>query len=104
VASLVNAMLYEEMEEGLDLRSRLRGGGFKPPRGALAEDFVNMNVESGCKKVRCLRCCTRRWRKVWTSGVALREEASNHPPGPWLKTVVLNGVGKGAAKIVSGMG
>jgi hypothetical protein len=23
------------------------------------------------------------------------EEASNHPPGLWLKTVVLNGVGKG---------
>jgi hypothetical protein len=29
-------------------------------------------------------------------GVALREEASNRPPGPWLKTVVLSGVGKGA--------
>ena len=39
----------------------------------------------------------------WTSGVALREEASNHLPGPWLKTVVLNGVGKGAAVIVSGV-
>ena len=38
MASLVNAVLYEEMEEGLDLRSRLRGGGFKPPRGALAKD------------------------------------------------------------------
>jgi hypothetical protein len=33
----------------------------------------------------------------------LREEASNHLPGPWLKTVVLNGVGKGAAVIVSGV-
>ena len=39
----------------------------------------------------------------WTSGVALREEASNHLPGPWLKTVVLNGVGKGAAMTVSGV-
>jgi hypothetical protein len=39
VASLVNAVLYEEMEEeGLDLRSRLRGGVFKPPRGALAKE------------------------------------------------------------------
>jgi hypothetical protein len=34
----------------------------------------------------------------------LREEASNHLPGPWLKTVVLNGVGKGVAKTASGVG
>jgi hypothetical protein len=33
------------MEEILDLRSRLAGGGFKPPTGALAEDLVNMNAE-----------------------------------------------------------
>ena len=33
----------------------------------------------------------------------MREEASNHLPGPWLKTVVLNGVGKGAAVIASGV-
>ena len=33
----------------------------------------------------------------------MREEASNHLPGPWLKTVVLNGVGKGAAMTVSGV-
>jgi hypothetical protein len=33
----------------------------------------------------------------------LREEASNHLPGPWLKTVVLNGVGKGVAKTASGV-
>src|SRR6266567_3644458 len=32
-------------------------------------------------------------------GVALREEASNRPPGPWPKTVVLNGVGKGALDV-----
>jgi hypothetical protein len=29
----------------------------------------------------------------------LREEAPNRPPGPWLKTVVLNGVGKGALDV-----
>jgi hypothetical protein len=34
----------------------------------------------------------------------LREEASNHLPGPWLKTVVLNGAGKGVTVIASGMG
>ena len=33
----------------------------------------------------------------------MREEASNHLPGPWLKTVVLSGAGKGAAVIASGM-
>ena len=34
----------------------------------------------------------------------MREEASNHLPGPWLKTVVLNGAGKGAAMTASGVG
>ena len=29
----------------------------------------------------------------------MREEASNRPPGPWLKTVVLSGVGKGALDV-----
>ena len=78
------------------LRCRPTGGGAKSPQGALAEDFVNMNVGRVAVSS-CLRCCTSRWRNLWTSGVALREEASNHLPGPWLKTVVLNGVGKGAA-------
>ena len=35
---------------------------------------------------------------VWPSGAALRGEASNHPQVHWLKTVVLNVVGKGAAR------
>ena len=39
----------------------------------------------------------------WASGVALREEASNRLPGPWLKTVVLNGAGKGVTVIASGV-
>ena len=34
----------------------------------------------------------------WPSGVALRGEASNRPQVHWLKTVVLNVVGKGAAR------
>jgi hypothetical protein len=33
----------------------------------------------------------------------LREEASNRLPGPWLKTVVLNGAGKGVTVIASGV-
>jgi hypothetical protein len=35
----------------------------------------------------------------WPSGAALRGEASNHPQVHWLKTVVLNVVGKGAARL-----
>ena len=35
---------------------------------------------------------------VWPSGAALRGEASNHPQVHWLKTVVLNVVGKGATR------
>ena len=41
---------------------------------------------------------------VWLSGVALRGEASNRPHLHWLKTVVENVVGKGAAVIASGAG
>ena len=42
--------------------------------------------------------------EVWPSGVALRGEASNRPQLHWLKTVVVNVVGKGAAVIASGVG
>jgi hypothetical protein len=41
---------------------------------------------------------------VWPSEVALRGEASNRPHLHWLKTVVENVVGKGAAVIASGAG
>lgn len=34
---------------------------------------------------------------VWPSGIALRGEVSNRPQLHWLKTVVVNVVGKGAA-------
>jgi hypothetical protein len=35
---------------------------------------------------------------VWPSGAALRGEAPNHPQLHWLKTVVVNVVGKVAAR------
>ena len=35
---------------------------------------------------------------VWPSGAALRGEASNRPQLHWLKTVVVNVVGKGATR------
>ena len=37
-------------------------------------------------------------------GRLYEEEASNHSPVPWLKTVVLNGVRKGVTLITSGAG
>ena len=82
------------IDEGLlALRCRPAGDGVKPPHAV-----VNMNVGRGLTEWRLacgLRCCTSRWRKIWTSGVALREEAPNRREGRWLKTVVLNVVGKG---------
>ena len=44
-----------------------------------------------------MRCCAGDEGRPF--GVALREGASNRPPGPWLKTVVLSGVGKGALDV-----
>jgi hypothetical protein len=41
---------------------------------------------------------------VWPSGAALRGEASNRPQVHWLKTVVLNVVGKRRDSIASGTG
>jgi hypothetical protein len=40
----------------------------------------------------------------WSSRVVLRKMALNHREGHWLKTVVLNVVGKGAVVIASGAG
>ena len=69
--------------------------------------LVNKNAGSGalivggglvdCGAVREMEIC-------WPSRVVLRRKALNRREGPWLKTVVLNGVGKGAAVIVSGVG
>jgi hypothetical protein len=39
----------------------------------------------------------------WPSAAAVRTEAVNHHEGRWLKTVVLNVVGKGMAVTVSGV-
>jgi hypothetical protein len=45
----------------------------------------------------------REMEVVWPSGAGLRERASNHPEGRWLKTVVLSVVGKGVAVTASGV-
>jgi hypothetical protein len=44
-----------------------------------------------CGAVREMEVC-------WPSRVVLRKKALNRREGPWLKTVVLNVVGKGAAE------
>ncbi len=41
---------------------------------------------------------------VWPSGIALRGEVSNRPQLHWLKTVVVNVVGKRRGLIASGVG
>jgi hypothetical protein len=41
---------------------------------------------------------------VWPCGVALRGVVSNRPPVPWLKTVVLDGVGEVETVISAGVG
>jgi hypothetical protein len=49
--------------------------------------------------------CGAAWEMevCWSSRVVLRKMALNHREGHWLKTVVLNVVGEGAAMIASGV-
>ena len=56
--------------------------------------FVNMNAGGGCDGGPDGCGSLRGDGGAWPSGDALRGESSNHPPVPWLKTVVLNGAGK----------
>jgi hypothetical protein len=83
----------------LVLQSRLAEEGSKPPRGALAEDLVNMSVgsEAGVLAGGLVDCdAVREMEVCWPSRVGLRRQALNRREGPWLKTAVLNVVGKGA--------
>jgi hypothetical protein len=54
-AGLRAVVLYEEMEENLDLRCRPAGGDIKPPRGALANDCraERRGKRRGFDRVRC---------------------------------------------------
>ena len=63
--------------------------------------LVNMNaggetVTVGGGLVAC--GAVREMEVCWPSRVVLRKKALNHREGPWLKTVVLNVVGKGATR------
>jgi hypothetical protein len=67
----------------------------------MGEELVNMNAGSEAVMVGggLVDCGAVREMEVgWPSRVVLRKKALNHREGPWLKTVVLNVVGKGAAK------
>jgi hypothetical protein len=60
-------------------------------------EFVNKNAGSGAAKVGggLVDCgAVREMEVCWPSRVVLRKKALNHREGPWLKTVVLNVVGK----------
>ena len=64
-------------------------------------ELVNMSVGSGAMMVGggLVDCgAVREMEVCWPSRVVLRKKALNRREGPWLKTVVLNVVGKGAAK------
>jgi len=64
-------------------------------------ELVNMNAGSGTEKVGdgLVDCgAVREMEVCWPSRVVLRKKALNRREGPWLKTVVLNIVGKGAAE------
>ena len=70
-------------------------------RLVVALKLVNKNAGNGAVMVSggLVDCgAVREMEVCWPSRVVLRKKALNRREGPWLKTVVLNVVGKGAAK------
>jgi hypothetical protein len=67
-------------------------------RAVLEGFIVNTNVEGGRWQFTG-RGAVREMEVCWSSRVALRGEALNHPELHWLKTVVVNVAGKGAARL-----
>jgi len=64
-------------------------------------ELVNRNAGSGALQVGggLVDCgAVREMEGCWPSRVVLRKKALNRREGPWLKTVVLNVVGKGASE------
>jgi len=79
------------------------GAGAMPCPG-IQGDVVNRNVEGGPKWLADCGAARADGGSSGPPGPPYEEEASNHSPVPWLKTVVLNGVRKGVALITSGVG
>jgi hypothetical protein len=68
-------------------------------RGTVLQGFVvNMNAGGGGRWRFAERGAVGEMEVCWSSRVALRGEALNHPELHWLKTVVVNVAGKGAAR------
>jgi hypothetical protein len=75
-----------------------RGEPGRERRPVLQGLVVNTNVEGGRWQFTG-RGAVREMEVCWSSRVALRGEALNHPELHWLKTVVVNVVGKGVARL-----
>jgi hypothetical protein len=65
---------------------------------------VNRNARGGSKWLADRGAARADGGSSGPPGPPYEEEASNHSPVPWLKTVVLNGVRKGVTLITSGVG
>jgi hypothetical protein len=74
------------------------GEGAGEDRAVFEGLVVNTNVEGGRWQFTG-RGAVREMEVCWSSRVALRGEALNHPELHWLKTVVVNVVGKGVARL-----
>ena len=84
-----------QAEQALErLTALLAGLGLEPKAAKTRIVLVNMNAGGGCDGGPDGCGSLRGDGGAWPSGDALRGESSNHPPVPWLKTVVLNGAGK----------
>jgi len=86
-------------EKAAELAGLTEAGESSGKYGAVLKRFVvNTNVEGGRWQFTG-RGAVREMEVCWSSRVALRGEALNHPELHWLKTVVVNVAGKGAARL-----
>ena len=68
------------------------------PDQGIKGDVVNRNAEGGSKWLADCGAARVDGGSSGPPGPPYEEEAPNHSPVPWLKTVVLSGVRKGAAR------
>jgi len=68
------------------------------PCQGIQGDVVNRNAEGGSKWLADCGAARVDGGSSGPPGPPYEEEAPNHSPVPWLKTVVLSGVRKGAAR------
>ncbi len=68
------------------------------PCQGIQGDVVNRNAKGGSKWLAGRGAARADGGSSGPPGPPCEEEASNHSPVPWLKTVVLNGVRKGVTR------